>query len=129
MLVINKKIIIEKERDIVLIHLYIQGLSKKVYISEGIRELLYEIYKCGGISDKEEFDIFVKNCIGETSIKTLKSIRNTLSKCVKLGLIINRGKYSKVVSPEWILAKEEKESIGLHYKIITSDVFKKITAN
>lgn len=125
MLVINEKLTLKSEKDLVLIHLYIKSLEKDIPISEGIRELIYELYRLNGIVNKQEYDEFSKNCINNTSITTLKSVRNTLSKCVGLGIIENVGKYNKKVSVDWIPNKEITEAIGLNYKIIDINVLKK----
>jgi hypothetical protein len=128
MLVINEKLTLNSEKDLVLIHLYIKSLEKNIPVSEGVRELLYELYKLNGVLNKDEYDEFSKACVKNTSITTLKSVRNTLSKCVKLGIVENIGKYNKKVSEKWIPNKNITDTIGLNYKIIDINVLKKTTA-
>jgi len=116
MLLIKDQIIINNKKDVMLIHLYIKCKQFNINISDGIRELLYHIYEMGGIESEKDFNELSKICIENTSIKTKNSVRNTISKCVMLDILENKGKYNKQLSSEWVPNIIE-DVIGLEYKI------------
>lgn len=116
MLLIKDQIILNNKKDVMLIHLYIKCRQFNITISDGIRELLYYIYEMGGIESEKDFNELSKACIENTSIKTKDSVRNTISKCVMLNILENKGKYNKQLSEEWVPSVVD-EVIGLEYKI------------
>lgn len=116
MIVISDKIELNSRKDLILIHLYIKSKEYKVDISDGIRELIYYIYENKGISSIDDLNKVTENCIKTSSLKKKGTIKNTISKCVGMGIIINDGKYKKSISNNW-LPSTFHEEIGLEYKI------------
>ena len=121
MLVIKDKLVLDNKKDVVLIHLYIKCKELNVEISDGIRNLLFYFYEMGGIETIKDFEELSKLCIKNTPIKTKGSVRNTLSKCVRLKIIENKGKYKKVLSSKW-LPEQVDDIIGLEYKIMNNAI-------
>jgi len=117
MIVISDKLTFSSKRDIILIHLYVKSKQFKIDLSEGVMSLLYYMYEIGGISKEADLIELSKLCIANTTIQTLNSVRNTISKCVAIGVIKNNGKYNKQIASEW-LPSETSDVIGLDYKMM-----------
>lgn len=93
---IRENFFLEKE-ELIFIHLYL-CLYKQYEITDSEIRLLVELYLNGGkIRGKEEFDSYISRCI-EKNIKTsTQSIRNSLSKMAKLGLLTHSRKHSQTL--------------------------------
>lgn len=113
---IEESIVFNDRDNLISTHFYLQLKKLGIAISPKDLSLLVEFYKMGGYSNKDEQNLFFKKCIDNKYKKTMQSVRNTLNKYTKKGILL-RPKNSQRYMSEEFAPEYSDTKLGIIYKM------------
>lgn len=81
---ITDKVLLNDKKDVIRLHLYFKLLQYNIKALENDIEIMIELYTFGGYNTPEQQYNFIELCMKKKLKKSNQSLRNTLSKYVKL---------------------------------------------
>lgn len=85
--VFTDKVLFQKKRDVLRVHLYFKLIQHGIKPYENDIDIILELYLFGGYNNADEQSKFIEGCISKKLRKTGQSIRNTLSKYTSMGIL------------------------------------------
>jgi hypothetical protein len=108
--------LLKERRDVLRLHLYSKLLSVGAIPYERDLDVLVALYEFGGFSDEKEQQEFFELCLTKDLKKSVQSIRNTLAKYTKMGILLKPKNKARFINDKW-LPKLGDGKIVLDYKI------------
>lgn len=113
---LKEKVLLVDKKDVLRIHLYFKLVENGIRPFENDMEVMLELYMFGGYSNSDEQALFIKTCITKGLKKSSQSLRNTLSKYVRMG-IFDKPKNTILSVNEKFLPKVECDRLVLQHII------------
>lgn len=109
--------IVFKERDsLISTHFYLQLKKYDIDASPKDLELLVELYKLGGYSNKQQQNEFFQACIEKNYKKTIQSVRNTLNKYTEKGILLKPKNSQRYINQKFAPSYSDVK-MGIIYKM------------
>jgi hypothetical protein len=113
---ITDKVLLADKRDVIRLHLYFKLLQYDVKALDNDIDIMIELYMFGGYKTPEEQYKFIGLCMDKKLKKSDQSLRNTLSKYVRLK-VFDKPKNSTLSVNEKYIPSLECDKLVLSYTI------------
>lgn len=113
---ITDKVLLNDKRDVIRLHLYFKLLQYDVKALDNDIDIMIELYMFGGYKTPEEQYKFIELCMNKKLKKSDQSLRNTLSKYVRLK-VFDKPKNSTLSINEKYIPSLECDKLVLSYTI------------
>lgn len=113
---IKEVMLLKNRKDVLRLHIYTKLLSVGVIPYDKDLDVLVALYEFGGYKNDTQQQNFFKLCLDDSLKKSVQSIRNTLAKYTKIGILDKTKNNVRFISEKW-LPTLNGDKIVLDYKI------------
>lgn len=100
--VLRDTILLSDRDDVIRLYIYAKLADWNIKPYEHDIDIILELYKMGGYSNKQEQSNFISTCLSKKFKRTSQSVRNTLSTYTNLKVFRKRKWLSLIVSEDFI---------------------------
>lgn len=113
---ITDKVLLSDKADVIRLHLYFKLLQYNIKALDNDIDIMIELYMFGGYNTPEQQYKFIELCMAKKLKKSDQSLRNTLSKYVKLK-VFDKPKNSTLSINQKFIPQVECDKLILSYTV------------
>jgi hypothetical protein len=112
----SDKILLPDKKDVLKVHLYQKLIQNGIQLFDNDIDMIVELYSFGGYTNSGGQAKFFEICLDKKYKKTEQSIRNSISKCINLG-ILEKPKNLKLSVSDKFIPNVEFDRLVLQHTI------------